>query len=911
MQHGIEKAGDAADADGNPPDWLLVGKTELANLDIGLGKYDDAVKLLTDPPHSVVESVAVTDEAKRPAAGVKGRPFASYVFQSLLRAQIGRHQVDASLEAMQQLEKIAGASGAEGVTAIYVSLGKEIEKEIGRLIATNDRARLSEVRKSFDKFLEELSKRSETMSYGSLLWIAETYTGLGDGMASDPTAAREYFGKAAQAYQQLLTRAAADKSPSRQDRMLSLQVRLANCLRRQGDYPHALEMLRGVIAQKPKALDIQVAAATLLQDWGTSLDSGAELRSLDAIRGLRDPAGGGVVWGWAEIASRLERVLASGRADNELREKYFEARYSIPACRRQFAERTSDATTKTKALEVALGEINAFALVSADVSDESWRRLDTLYQDIETDLGRKPTPLARPDLRIANAVAAGGSAGAASKTAATVKETASDARREKRRRANRNGGALAASTSSLDWHRADLDPVRNSLRRRLDRGGRRLEHPEPKTDAGRDTDAGLAGFRRFAGPAGQARRQIGGREAAAEGRRADRHSQTQRRRSTEKNRTKASMIPSVKSKFRDRSLGIAALVAATFAASSLRAEDMIDRRGATSALRGDVTEISRTEVVIKSRNNQREYRVPANEIERVRWQGEPAQLTQARVEERNGQFDKAVTVYETARKDAVSANLTTDLEFLIARVTALRALADEENYDPAIKLLEKFRTDHPSSFRYFESLKLLARLYMAKPDVDKANTTMKLLSEAPWNDFKMEADILQAQVALANGKIDAALAPLDNVLRVTPSTPAEWSRHYDALLAKATCLQKQAKFQEAINLLTSVLDQASEDDAKTLAETCVRLGDCYQAAGRTKEAILAYLRVDILFPKQKTHHAEALYYLSRLFAQDGKFDKAADAQARLQQAYPHSPWTAKLTVVAKIVRPIGLSAARR
>ena len=90
------------------------------------------------PPHSVVASVAVTDEAARPAEGVKGRPFASYVYQSLLRAQIGRHQVDASLEAMQQLEKIAGASGAEGVTAIYVSLGKEIEKELGRLIATND-----------------------------------------------------------------------------------------------------------------------------------------------------------------------------------------------------------------------------------------------------------------------------------------------------------------------------------------------------------------------------------------------------------------------------------------------------------------------------------------------------------------------------------------------------------------------------------------------------------------------------------------------------------------------------------------------------------------------------------------------------------------------------------------------------
>ncbi len=344
---------------------------------------------------------------------------------------------------------------------------------------------------------------------------------------------------------------------------------------------------------------------------------------------------------------------------------------------------------------------------------------------------------------------------------------------------------------------------------------------------------------------------------------------------------------------------VLAVLTATFAADRLNADDVIDRKGATSPLRGDVTEISRTEVVLKGRNNQREYRIPANEIERVRWQGEHAQLTQVRVEERNGQFDKAIAGYEAALKDSSGDNLTTDLEFLIARTTASKALADEENYDNAIKLLEKFRAAHPSSFRYFESLKLLARLYMAKPDVEKANTTMKLLSEAPWNDFKMEADILQAQVALAHGHVDAALAPLDNVLRVKPTSPAEWSRRYEALLTKATCLQKQGKFQEAIDVLTAILDEAAEDDTKTLAETCVRLGDCYQAAGRTKEAILAYLRVDILFPKEKTHHAESLYYLSRLFAQDGKFDKAADAQARLQQSYPHSPWTAKLAVAPK------------
>jgi tetratricopeptide (TPR) repeat protein len=358
-------------------------------------------------------------------------------------------------------------------------------------------------------------------------------------------------------------------------------------------------------------------------------------------------------------------------------------------------------------------------------------------------------------------------------------------------------------------------------------------------------------------------------------------------------------ITSMKSKWLSCGLSLLALFALLCSAARLQAEDVVDRKGTTTPLRGDVKEVSRTEVLLKGRNNQREYRIPANEIERIRWQGELAQLTQARVEERNGQFDKAIAGYEAALKASSSENLTTDLEFLIARTTASKALADEENYDEPISRLEKFRESHPSSFHYFESLKLLARLYMAKPDVEKANATMKLLSEAPWNDFKMEADILRAQVAVAHGQIDAALGPLDNVLSVKPATPAEWSRRYEALLTKASCLQKQNKFQEAIDVLTSILDEAADDDTKTLAETCVRLGDCYQAAGRTREAILAYLRVDLLFPKEKANHAESLYYLSRLFAQDGKFDKAADASARLQQAYPHSPWTAKLAAAPK------------
>jgi tetratricopeptide (TPR) repeat protein len=331
------------------------------------------------------------------------------------------------------------------------------------------------------------------------------------------------------------------------------------------------------------------------------------------------------------------------------------------------------------------------------------------------------------------------------------------------------------------------------------------------------------------------------------------------------------------------------------------AEDSVERRGQATAMRGDVTAMSRTEIVVTGRTSKREYRIPAIEVERVRWDGEKPQVNQFRNDERNGHFEKAIEGYSAALKEApVSAtNMRADLEFLIARTTAARALAESDGYDEAIERLEKFRAAHANNFRYFEVLRLLARLYMAKPDVEQAGAALKQLSEAPWTDLKMDAQLMQARVALARDDVAAALPPLEEVIAQSAKTPAELSRRYEALLTKAACLQKQGKLPEATEVLSSVIDEAAEEDTRTLAETCVRLGDCLQAAGRTKEAILAYLRVDILFPKEKAAHAEALFHLSRLLAKDGKPDKAADAAARLQERYPKSPWTAKLRAAPK------------
>ena len=58
-------------------------------------------------------------------------------------------------------------------------------------------------------------------------------------------------------------------------------------------------------------------------------------------------------------------------------------------------------------------------------------------------------------------------------------------------------------------------------------------------------------------------------------------------------------FPAANSKRRGLAIGLLGLFAAAFAANRLAAEDVIDRKGATAPLRGNVSEINRTEVVLK------------------------------------------------------------------------------------------------------------------------------------------------------------------------------------------------------------------------------------------------------------------------------------------------------------------------
>jgi hypothetical protein len=78
------------------------------------------------------------------------------------------------------------------------------------------------------------------------------------------------------------------------------------------------------------------------------------------------------------------------------------------------------------------------------------------------------------------------------------------------------------------------------------------------------------------------------------------------------------------------------------------------------------------------------------------------------------------------------------------------------------------------------------------------------------------------------------------------------------------------------------------------AEAFLRQGDCLREQGNDKDALLAYLMVDVLFSSERAYHAEALYRLSSLWDKVGNKVRAEEARDRLKSDYESSDWTKQL-----------------
>lgn len=397
LKNGIDRLQKKIPEQNKTPDDLVAAKAALSEILLSTGQYQPALDLLSKLPHSVLVAINVDDQTRRPVhPSVRSARFASHIYQLLLRARVGLQQLDDAREVMAQLEQLAEHSGgADAVTAVYVQLGKELEKELSRLKGAGDKDRFNEVRKSFEQFLDGLYQR-EDKNLSSLTWIAETYYGLAQSSLDNATESKTYFERAAATYLSILDRAKKEKSFSDKDRIAGIRLRLANCKRRQGEFDEAETLLKQLIAERPRAADVQFEMAYVWFDQGRAGKTDFLKKAVEGEkRGQK-----GEVWGWTELSTRLQRLIADGRPETRDRysDKLYEAWYNTSSCRQKLGLAQPTTAKKQAELETAKSVVETFVRISVDIPDDWWRKFDRLYRQIQSDLGQSPSPLERPTI---------------------------------------------------------------------------------------------------------------------------------------------------------------------------------------------------------------------------------------------------------------------------------------------------------------------------------------------------------------------------------------------------------------------------------------------------------------------------------------------------------------------------------
>lgn len=339
----------------------------------------------------------------------------------------------------------------------------------------------------------------------------------------------------------------------------------------------------------------------------------------------------------------------------------------------------------------------------------------------------------------------------------------------------------------------------------------------------------------------------------------------------------------------NRSIALVALF--SLAASSAFAQT--DRVRTTSGtLSGKITDITPLSVTLE--RGGKEQKVSVSEVRGIQFGGEPSQLSQARSNATSGSYDKALELLRGVdarkiRNDYMKQDLAYYTAYCNAKRSLLGALPAEEAY----KQLSAFVTKYKKSYHTIEARELLGDILVAMGNHAAAEKMYASLAKAPWPAYKVRSAVLVGRVLQAQNKHEEAIARFEQAASLGDDSPEGKQQRLAAELGKAISLSATGNEDQGVELVRNVIDQAAPEEKPLHAKAYNALGGCYLKAGRTKDALFAYLHVDLLYNSQPEAHAEALYHLATLWEMTGKTNDARQARQKLKSEYPSTNWAKK------------------
>ncbi|TWU27820.1 tetratricopeptide repeat protein [Bythopirellula polymerisocia] len=318
--------------------------------------------------------------------------------------------------------------------------------------------------------------------------------------------------------------------------------------------------------------------------------------------------------------------------------------------------------------------------------------------------------------------------------------------------------------------------------------------------------------------------------------------------------------------------------------------DRVQRRNGSDS--GQVTETTPLGVTISKSGVTSQ--IPAEEIRSITFDGEPPQFNSIRRALNRSRFDSAQEALGNLDPTEMDRpEVRQEFEFLSATVQGDLALAGKGDMKEAIAAAGGFLSTNRTSYHVPEVIELQGNLYLAAGDAASARKKYETLAKAPAAYYKARSALLVGQLLQREGIPNGAIEQFDAAIKLASGNTGAEEMLTTAKLQRAVSMSAAGKSEEGIEAIKLMIVAAPSDEEQLLAQGYNALGDSYLAAGNLKSARNAYLHVDLLFATAPDEHAEALYKLARIWEDLKQPTRAKDAQQRLSEQYPLSPWSGR------------------
>ena len=325
-----------------------------------------------------------------------------------------------------------------------------------------------------------------------------------------------------------------------------------------------------------------------------------------------------------------------------------------------------------------------------------------------------------------------------------------------------------------------------------------------------------------------------------------------------------------------------------------RTDQLIPLKGVP--ISGIVITMSPTEITINVRGT--DQKISVRDIKRLTFADDPRELAAGRDHILNGDLPAGCDQLKKVDPAAITRDFVKqDLDFYLAYCQAKLALSGGGDKEAATQSLMNYARSASKNYHFISAAELLGDLAVELEKYDEAarfyGYLAKTAREASWPDFALQVAAMEARVLEAQGKFPEALQKYDAILAANINSPEASRQKSFASVGKAGVYAETNQPEEGIKIVDDIVQANDSQDTELFGRAYNAQGRCLIKMNKPKEALLAFLRVDLLFNQHPDIHAEALHYLSKLWTGTNKSDRAAAAHNVLAQRYAGSRWAKK------------------